>query len=71
MDNIVFYPNPVTDILHVKLSENAKVQVFSLAGELLMENNYTSGNADINMNDFSSGLYLVKIHGKTFRIVKN
>ena len=71
MDNLVFYPNPVTDMLHVALSENAQVQVLSLAGELLMENNYIAGNVEINMSEFSTGLYLVSIHGKTYRIVKN
>ncbi len=71
MDNLVFYPNPVTDMLHVALSENAQVQVLSLAGELLMENNYLAGNVEINMSEYSTGLYLVSIHGKTYRIVKN
>lgn len=71
MDRLVLFPNPVTDILHVELSTNTQIQVLSLAGELLMENNFTAGDIEINMSELSSGLYLVSIHGKTYRIVKN
>ena len=71
MDNLVFYPNPVMDILHVNLSNNAQVKILSMTGELLMENTFMAGKTEINMSQFSSGLYLVIVGDKTHRIVKN
>ncbi len=71
MDNIVFYPNPVTDILHFEVNENTVVQIRSLAGAILVEQNVSAGQVEINMGEYSSGFYLVSLKGKTFRIVKN
>lgn len=71
IDNIIFYPNPVTDILHVDLPDNTLVKLHSMTGELLMEEVVTSGHTEINMSEFSTGVYLVTVGNKTYRIVKN
>lgn len=71
MDNIIFYPNPVTDILHVDLSDNSNVELHSMTGELLMEKMFMPGKTEINMSEYSTGIYLVTVGNKTYRIVKN
>jgi hypothetical protein len=42
-----------------------------LAGAVLVEQNVSAGQVEINMGEYSSGFYLVSLKGKTFRIVKN
>lgn len=72
--NIVFYPNPVNDILSIKLSEGLNLQevkVYSLSGKNVMESNKST----LDFSRLSKGFYLVKIitdkgvSGK--RIIKN
>lgn len=72
--NIVFYPNPVNDILSIKLSEGLNLQevkVYSLSGKNVMKSNKST----LDFSRLSKGFYLVKIitdkgvSGK--RIIKN
>mgnify|MGYP006428250129 CR=1 FL=1 len=63
---ITMYPNPVQDKVSVNLSqfnEEAKqLSVYDVTGKLI--NNYTIDNQDnyeINMSNYASGLYIVKI----------
>lgn len=63
------YPNPVKDILNVSLKNNAnlsKLELFSMTGRLVK---YTNTNT-LNMNDLSSGLYLLNIVSDAGTITK-
>ena len=61
-EEIIFYPNPVQDLLHItnSTSENInEVQVFDIRGQLLYQS--STNHKNIDMTDISSGLYLVRL----------
>jgi hypothetical protein len=68
--SVLFYPNPVTDKLHFNLNETTGVKLFSITGELLKEEKCTSGENEMNLSEFATGLYLVTVLGKSYQIIK-
>jgi len=61
-NDISFYPNPVTNELNISIADGKtieKISIYSLVGQLVrtIEGNTTV----VNMNDFSDGIYLVKV----------
>lgn len=67
------FPNPVTDVLHVKFSGNNakhKLVIYNMQGVLLKEMEIEQ-TASIHFDEFSSGLYIIKSDGEhTVKIVK-
>jgi len=64
LKEIRIYPNPVTDLLHVETSNEAQiavVEVYSIAGVRLMTINPAGYNCVLNMDNWDSGTYLLKI----------
>jgi len=63
LPNLVTYPNPVKDFYTISNSEEiTKVEVYNLAGQLLLSNTYSNNNLKIDFTSLTSGLYFVKIH---------
>ena len=63
LPNLVTYPNPVRDFYTISNSEEiTKVEVYNLAGQLLLSNTYSNNNFKIDFTSLTSGLYFVKIH---------
>ena len=68
------YPNPVSDELHIVYSHTTPLQslqaeLYNIQGALL--SSYTLySNTSINMQSFTSGVYILKISNEYFRIVK-
>lgn len=60
-DDISIYPNPVSDIVNIKMKDNTasfKVSVYSAAGQLLL----TSANkTSMNISKLPKGVYLLKL----------
>lgn len=66
----VLYPNPVQNILYIQqnVSEAVSIDVFDLYGVLYYNksfNNAAAQTIQVNMSSFRSGIYLVRITGKT------
>jgi len=58
------FPNPTTDVLHLNIQDHEikKVLVYNILGNLVLEVNSESSSIDqINLQQLSSGLYLVKM----------
>jgi hypothetical protein len=55
------YPNPVSDQLHLNLSENADIAIYSVTGMLVKQLNAQSGLVSIPVSDLAKGIYMVKI----------
>ena len=70
MMSMAMYPNPVKDMLTVKVDNLQWVEIFNLMGQLVM----TSSSSVIDFGDLNAGLYFVRVmaEGKTVtkRIVK-
>ena len=68
---LVAYPNPVRGnqiqlTWNETLKQEALLQIFNSVGELIFEKEIHTGmaNEQLNVNDYASGLYLVKVTGK-------
>lgn len=65
-NKVDFYPNPVVDLLHLRVAEqtSARVLLLSGAGGVLLDKNMTltaSGNSVIDMKNYAAGSYTVKV----------
>lgn len=57
IENVVIYPNPATDFIHVMTLNGASVQIFNSVGQLVL----TSEETDINVSELPQGIYLVRV----------
>jgi hypothetical protein len=73
LDNLQFYPNPVSDILNI-INENeaiGTIQLFDLTGKIVLQDNFDNNQAQINIQELPKGMYLLKAeHSKVVKIVK-
>jgi hypothetical protein len=61
--NISIFPNPASEWLNIVLPQsNAKVMIYNVAGQLVLEEEMTSSAAKINISGLSKGIYLVKMY---------
>ena len=67
-DNIIVYPNPVIDFLKIKLSDDSKINIYSVTGQLLDVVQMSAGEVVIPMSDYKSGFYIVEINSTTTKI---
>jgi hypothetical protein len=76
---VKLYPNPVSDMLHVELSNTdapSVIKVFSANGMLVKTINLVRGEAkaDIDMRNFVNGLYVINVNSgnslKSFKFMK-
>jgi hypothetical protein len=80
-DNIKIYPNPTNDIISVQLVQDSmrknKYSIYSPGGQLLDKGILKSNNQDIDISDYSAGIYLLTITDRqgnrltSRKIVKN
>ena len=57
------YPNPSKDIFNIQMEENLKSNfiVYDSNGRIVIENEIVDSKATINLSNFDSGIYCVKI----------
>lgn len=69
---ITVFPNPASDYLNVSLDNvyPEKITLFSNLGETLLVQNQLSGNIQINVSEYHSGIYFLKIETKDFSVIK-
>jgi hypothetical protein len=74
---IVFYPNPVKDIItfDILMEENHEVLIYDINGRLLLSKEISDNNNTVNVGHLISGIYQMEIKSdtKTFtkKIIKN
>lgn len=61
MTRIEVYPNPVDNSLRVEAENMSHVLVFDLLGQVVYETNCNSNILDINVSEWSEGVYLLKV----------
>jgi len=68
-ENITLFPNPVSDVLTIKMSEKeqiTKIEIINSLGKIVQSiNNPTS--REINLSQQNSGLYFIRVDTKTNR----
>lgn len=75
MSSTVIYPNPVGDMLYVKSGEVINnIEVYDIYGKVLQSKSYSTESATIDLSQYSSGIYLLKVSAEsgilTRKIVK-
>ncbi|MGI8893553.1 MAG: T9SS type A sorting domain-containing protein, partial [Bacteroidia bacterium] len=68
-DGILIYPNPVKDILNIKLKDNIKgleIKILDLSGKVMKEVNADEieNEISININSLSAGIYFLQLKMK-------
>jgi CubicO group peptidase (beta-lactamase class C family) len=59
---IRLYPNPITDILHIKADiPISKIEICHINGRLIRSENAASKETSISINDLQSGLYFARV----------
>lgn len=73
-NSISLYPNPVTHILNVELTninENVRYQVFNTLGQEVSSGNLEPNSAhNLNMSPYQTGIYFIKLSTSTNTITK-
>lgn len=65
------YPNPVDDVLYIKLNDDVKeIKVYNIYGIKMTTVNGQQSTV-IDMSSFNPGIYFVEIDGNIFRIIRN
>ena len=60
-DNIVLYPNPVDDFVHLECENLTGCDVYTDNGKLVKSFQISKDEADINLSDLNCGAYLLEI----------
>lgn len=73
LDTFKYYPNPVKDTLHIqfKTAESRTVEVYSINGQQLYQNQVKKSELKLDISQFKTGVYFLKIDNKSFKIVKS
>ena len=69
------YPNPVTDVVHIGgLNGAYTVRIFNMTGQVVKSAMGASPELTLNLNDLSSGMYLIRIESQgrthTSKVIK-
>ena len=72
-DAISIYPNPASDVVHIKLSgehENASIEIIDMCGKVVMQDKTTNENTMIDVRGLSAGVYFAQIRSRNRNIVR-
>lgn len=58
---VSIYPNPIKESLHIECEEGSKIGIFNESGVCVLNSEFTSKYNVVNVGDWPSGIYLVKI----------
>ncbi len=63
ISEFVFYPNPVNDIMKIKLpnTDYSEVKIYNLLGEEIRSYSFSERTNNINLSELNSGVYMAKI----------
>lgn len=70
IDGMVIYPNPTKGNLTIKAEAMTRITIMNALGQVVYDNNVATDNEIINMNQYETGVYLVRIATETGVAVK-
>ncbi len=72
---IEVYPNPTEGILtintHYENDEMIEIQVYNMMGEVVLNYTLTNGQNQIDLSNFSNGIYIVKHKEDIYKVIKH
>lgn len=67
--NVKIYPNPAENILNINLlnfeNQIFTVQIYDLAGKLIIENTLDKSINQLNIEELSKGMYMLKLYDQS------
>ena len=61
VDKIIIYPNPTKSFIKIIVDEKSNVLIYNSEGEIISENYINVGISELNISDFSKGIYYVNV----------
>ena len=61
-ENVIIYPNPSSRYITVKTNDINKISIYNSIGKLVKVINSPNNNLSIDLNNFTRGIYFVKIY---------
>ena len=68
---VLVYPNPAQDVLHVKNAKADVVRLYTAAGQLVQTAQAQNGEVQLNVSSCSAGSYILLCGNEAFQIIKN
>jgi hypothetical protein len=68
--NIRLFPNPTNALLKIDIAEKADVCIYNKEGKLMLQESFGAGISSIDLNGFSSGMYVVTIMNNNRMVTK-
>ena len=68
---VLVYPNPTQDLLHVKNAQADVVRLYTLTGSLVQTAQTKNGEVQLNVSSCLAGSYLLLCGNEAFRLIKN
>ena len=71
-NSVRIFPNPTNGLLNIVANENSTVEITDLTGKQVMFVSNLNANVkqEINVSDFSNGMYIVKVYNENFSSVE-
>jgi len=63
-NELLVYPNPVTDVVQVQATDAFTLLLYNAAGTLILELNSTTGNINVDMSGYLPGVYFLMLKSK-------
>jgi len=70
---ITLYPNPTSEVVHVTISGNVKnrdFSIFDITGKVVLTGRLTTATNELNVREFTPGMYVLKIGTVSQRFLK-
>lgn len=70
VENVNIYPNPVNDNLTIDAKGIRNITIINLVGQKVFESSLYTDKAILNMNDFESGMYIIRVVADEYEITR-
>ena len=67
---VLVYPNPTQDLLHVKNAQADVVRLYTLTGSLVQTAQCQNGEVQLNVSSCPAGSYLLLCGNEAFQVIK-
>jgi len=69
--DIRVFPNPTKDIINLNIEGEIYFKLYNSIGQKVLENQLIGNNKQIDLSNFSEGVYFVRVDDVTIKILKN
>lgn len=69
-NHVSLYPNPTADQMQISADRILRVEVFNLAGQKMMDNEYSDSHVVLDASHLTAGTYMVTVTTNTGKTTK-